>query len=89
MFAPKADPCDESLDLIIVEGISRLKALLLLPTAFAGWHTRFGGIHLRRCSCVSIKSSEPACVHADGEHVGFESEVTFSLSRETLSILAG
>lgn len=69
MFCPKADPCDDYLDLFVAEGLPKLKIFFLLPTAFWGKHTRFSGIHTYRCRRADIKSSIPLPVHTDGEPV--------------------
>lgn len=69
MFCPKADPCDDHLDVFIAEGFSKLKILFLLPTAFFGKHTLFSGIHTYRCRRADIKSAVSLPVHADGEPI--------------------
>ena len=43
-FCPHADCRDGKLNIIVVSGLSKLKVLLLLPTAFFGLHTRFHGV---------------------------------------------
>ena len=87
MFAPEADPCDDELDLIIAEGLPKWKILLLLPTAFPGKHIGFKGIHLVRCSNVTIQCEVPQCVHTDGEHLGFCRKLKFSLRPEKLRMI--
>lgn len=49
MFCPDAKNNDGVLDVIVVEGLSKLKLLFCLPTAFWGKHTHFKGIHILRC----------------------------------------
>ncbi len=87
MFCPKANPVDNYLDLIVVEGIPKWKALLILPTAFIGKHVKFQGIHIYRCRRAVIQSDAEACVHIDGEHFGFCKKVSFSLMKEKLKMI--
>lgn len=89
MFCPKASPVDNELDIILVEGLPKWKVLLLLPTAFFGKHTGFRGIHIYRCKRAVIQSETEACVHADGEHLGFCKKVSFSLQKEKLRMIVG
>ena len=89
LFAPDASASDGSLDLLIAEGMSKLKILLILPTAFWGKHTRFQGVHLIRCRKAEIHFTAPSCVHVDGEHFGFSKQVTFSLNDKKLPVITG
>lgn len=76
MFCPKANPEDDLLDLIVVEGISKLKILCLLSTAFFGRHTKFTGIHTYQCKKATVRSTRPLPVHTDGEPVFLQREVS-------------
>lgn len=91
-FCPKADPTDDILDLMIVEGLRKPFVLLGMPAAKLGLHTILKGIHILRCSratvCVSRKDP-PACVHMDGEHAGFSRKIVWSLSEERLKMIVG
>ena len=89
MFCPKASPVDDFLDLIVAEGIPRLKILLVLPTAFFGKHTNFRGVHIYRCRRAVIQSETEACVHIDGEHFGFCKKVSFDLLKSRLKMIVG
>lgn len=79
MFCPRANPSDSLLDVMVVEGLPKLKILFLLPTAFFGKHTHFKGIHIYRCRRVHIKSEIPLPLHTDGEPVFAQREATVSL----------
>lgn len=87
MFCPKADPKDDLLDLIVVEGLSKLKILFLLPTAYFGKHTRFRGIHIYRCRRAEIVSEAPLALHTDGETVLYQTELCGQLESEKLRII--
>lgn len=87
MFCPKARPNDGILDVIVVEGMSRIKLLLCLPTAFLGRHTRFKGVHILRCRRIEINSAVPLAVHKDGESGGIQSEISVSLEKKALKVI--
>lgn len=87
MFCPKANPGDDVLDLIVVEGLSKLKILCLLPTAFFGKHTRFHGIHTYRCENVKIESDASLPLHTDGETVLYQTELLGRLEPEKLRVI--
>ncbi len=86
-FCPNADPTDDQLDVIVVEGISKLKVLCLFPVALFGWHRFFKGIHIYRCKKADVVSAVPLPVHADGEPVFVHREVSFSLEPEKLRLI--
>lgn len=101
LFAPDAKPADDQLDLIFVNGISRLHALCLLPLALKGKHVGHKGIHLISCRKVQIerlwdsssnhrlRSSKRfgGCVHTDGEIPAFAEKITFSLHEKKLAVI--
>lgn len=86
-FCPKADPGDDLLDIIVIADMPKLKALLLLPTAFKGWHTRFKGVHTYICHRAEVVSEIPLPVHTDGEATIKESALIFSLEPEKLRFI--
>ncbi len=86
-FCPKADPGDNLLDIIIIADMPKLKALLLLPTAYKGWHTHFKGVHTFTCQKVQVKSETVLPVHTDGEPAARSSKVSFSLEAERLKFI--
>ena len=87
-FCPDADCKDELLDVIVISGLSKLKILALLPTAYKGWHTHFGGVHIYRCRKMEITSKIPLPLHADGEPVFRQTLVSMSLESKKLRIIA-
>lgn len=89
MFCPKASPVDNYLDIILVDDLPKWKVLALLPTAFWGKHVNFNGIHIFRCKRAVIQSETEACVHVDGEHLGFCKKVSFDLMKEKLHMIVG
>lgn len=88
-FCPDADPCDDVLNIIVVSGISKLKALFLLPTAFKGLHVHFKGVHTYTCKKAEIESSKALPVHTDGEPIFLKRDMTVSLEPEKLRVITG
>lgn len=88
-FCPNADPGDDRLDIIVVADMPKLKALLLLPTAYAGWHIHFKGIHICTCRNATVTGNVKLPVHADGEPVTTDSDITFSLEPEKIRLIRG
>lgn len=88
MFCPDADPCDDYLDVCVVEKMPKLKVLLLLPTAFFGKHVRFSDvIHIYRCKKAVLRAETALHVHTDGEGLGPQKTIEVSLEPQTLSFL--
>lgn len=86
-FCPKADPADDLLNVIVIADMPKLKALLLLPTAFVGLHTHFKGVHIFTCRHVEASCEAALPVHTDGEPVTRETALTFSLEPEKLRFI--
>lgn len=86
-FCPDADPCDDTLDIILVSGLSKWNILRLLPLAYSGKHANKPGVFLARCKKASIKSTQFQAIHTDGEAIPAEMELSFSLQKETLQII--
>lgn len=86
-FAPDGRPDDGILDVIAVDGLSRLKMMAILPTAFWGGHTHFKGIHIFKCRSVKIECSHPSAVHIDGESGGIRSQITVDLEPVSIDII--
>lgn len=84
MFCPKASPEDDFLDIMVAEGLPKLKILCLLPTAFFGKHTRFSGIHIYRCKRAEFESEIWLPFHTDGEPVSLQRRI--SISQESRKI---
>lgn len=86
-FCPKANPCDDLLNLIVIAGIPRWKALLLLPTAFWGAHIHFKGVFTYTCHSAKISSKLSLPVHTDGEPIFLQRDITVSLSHDKLRVI--
>lgn len=86
-FCPDADPGDGLLDIIVIADMPKLKALLLLPTAYAGLHVHFKGVHTFTCKEVRITGRKKLSLHTDGEPVTAVSRASFSLEPEKLRLI--
>lgn len=86
-FCPNAAFGDGMLDLIVIAGLSRLKILTLLPTAYKGWHTHFRGVHIYRFKKIDITGAITLPVHADGEPVARCPKVSISLEPDRLRVI--
>lgn len=86
-FCPDAQPDDDFLDLIVASGISRIRALFLLPLALRGKHVGHKGIRIIRCQKAVVSSDSPLCTHTDGEITGFHNKVSFRLKSRKLPVI--
>ncbi|CAA9396616.1 MAG: Diacylglycerol kinase-related protein [uncultured Quadrisphaera sp.] len=70
-IAPDAR-CDDGLaDVVVVRALSRPALLAVLPTVFAGWHTRHPAVTVHRAARVEVALADPGAAplvaHGDGE----------------------
>jgi len=86
-FCPNASPEDGLLDVIVIEGISKLKMLFCLPSALWGRHTRSRGVHILQCRNVHITSAHSLPVHKDGESGGIQREFSVTIEKKPLKII--
>ena len=66
-FCPEAAPDDGMLDVFLVSGISKIKILFLLPSAYLGGRLNFRGVARIRCRDLRITAQNSVTVHTDGE----------------------
>lgn len=86
-FCPDAIHHDGALDFIVIHGLSKLKVLLLFPTAYFAKHTLFRGITILRGTQMEIHSERPYRIHRDGEYAGTSDTVTFGVKKQILDFL--
>ncbi|MCR5108096.1 MAG: diacylglycerol kinase family lipid kinase [Lachnospiraceae bacterium] len=87
MFCPRASDNDGYLDICSASGISKLKTLMLMPTAFKGHHVRAQGIEIKRAKKIELITSIPVAIHADGESVGVGSHAVVSVNEKKLKMV--
>ena len=85
--ALNSSPDDGLLDVIVIEGISKLKMLFCLPGALWGKHTHLRGVHISQCKNVHITSDRPLPVHKDGESGGIQREFSVTIEKKPLKII--
>lgn len=85
-FCPTSVNNDGYLDVCLVDGIKKRHAMYLLPLALFGRHVTSRFVRRYRGKTITLKTTEPLYVHADGEVLGQFSNITVSLEG-TLRIL--
>ena len=68
-IVPRAVLDDGMLDICVVRSISKLKVLFCLPLIYFGGHTRLKEVDYLRADKLTINSTPPIEVYADGEFV--------------------
>lgn len=68
-IVPQADPTDGKLDLCIIDSVSRLRSLSLLPAMLMGRHVKLSVTRFIRTTGYRIETDEPAQIWADGERI--------------------
>lgn len=86
-FAPHAVPDDGYLDICLVEDISNLGALIAIPSATKGTHTKFKKIHTYHVREFEVIAKEPLWVHTDGEVHAKSDHIKVSLVRGGMNFL--
>jgi diacylglycerol kinase (ATP) len=72
-MAPDADPTDGLLDVVVVDGLSRVAALQLFPKARRGAHLGIPAVHVHRARSVTLQvlpGGPQPHPYADGEPLG-------------------
>ncbi len=85
-FCPKAKADDRKLDAIVVSSLPRLMVLMLLPTAFKGWHVLFPGVTVMQGEKISVIIDQPLAIHTDGEPSYLRKSISAQLLREQLRV---
>jgi YegS/Rv2252/BmrU family lipid kinase len=75
---PEAKPDDGLLDLLLVQAVSRLEILQLVPKILRGSHAGDPRLRLVRAKRVRVESDEPLLAEADGE-IAFEAMRQFQV----------
>lgn len=85
-FCPKAKANDGKLDVLVISSLPRFVVLMLLPTAFKGWHVLFPGITTLQGERVSVIVERPLAVHTDGEPSYLRKAITAQVLKEQLRV---
>jgi diacylglycerol kinase (ATP) len=87
IIAPDANPKDGELNLTIVNNLAKMKLLAVFVSVFWGGHSRFREVTVQKGKTISISSSTPLLIHADGEIYG-HTPITVQVFNKALSIIA-
>ena len=89
-LTPKALPDDGLLDICMVNAVSLLKILRLMPRVMKGGHEGHRDVEFARTKKLTVGGSAPFYVHADGEIVGRDvTGVAIELAESRLPVLVG
>lgn len=86
-FCPDARCDDGFLDVIVISNLPKIVVLLLLPTAYKGWHVHFPGISVMKCKKVCIKTDRALAIHTDGEPIFLRNEITADLLSKQIRVM--
>jgi len=85
--APSAKLDDGLLDIVILNNVSKLELLSMVPKTYSGNHIKHPKVHTFSAKDIGIKSSERFYVEADGELIG-EGPVFISVVPRALSVVS-
>ncbi len=68
-IAPDADPTDGLLDLCVIDAVSKLRALTLIPAVLAARHRIRRGLRIIQTKRFTIDAADPLEIWADGERI--------------------
>lgn len=68
-IAPDADPTDGLLDLCVIDAVSKLRALALIPAVLAARHRNRRGVRIIQTKRFTIDADAPLEIWADGERI--------------------
>jgi diacylglycerol kinase (ATP) len=85
-IAPEAELDDRLLDVVVLGDFGKLEILKEFPKVYKGTHVNLPKVSVKKASKVTIDSTEPMLLYADGEVLG-ECPVEFGVLPKALSIV--
>jgi diacylglycerol kinase (ATP) len=85
-IAPEAELDDRLLDVVVIGDFGKLEILKEFPKVYKGTHVNLPKVSVKKASKVTIDSTEPMLLYADGEVLG-ECPVEFGVVPRALSIV--
>ena len=86
-MAPAANPYDGKITACVAHDISRLKHLFLMTKIIKGKHVNYKGVDQITAKTIEVKADAPMTIHTDGEIVGKNDHVTFSVFPEKIKMI--
>lgn len=86
-IAPDASGSDGLLSVCMASGMSKPSAFMRLPKLARGRHYGVRGINHAEASKVEVKVEAPLVVHADGEILGYGTDICFEIMPHILHVL--
>ena len=87
LATPSAKLDDGLLDIIILDNITKLELLSIVPKVYSGNHIKHPKVHTFSAKDIEIRSNERFYVEADGELIG-EGPVAISILPKALSVVS-
>jgi diacylglycerol kinase (ATP) len=81
-IAPRADPADGRLEVVIVRRISKLRLLAIFPRVYRGAHIGHPAIEVRSAVSLVASFGAPQLINADGEAAGRTGEAPLAVGIE-------
>ncbi|HCV42052.1 MAG TPA: diacylglycerol kinase, partial [Bacteroidetes bacterium] len=89
-LTPKAKMDDGLLDICLINEARTIDILKLMPAVMRGNHEGLHGVQFKTGTSISIESSHPISVHADGEMLGNEiTRVKIDILPRALNVITG
>ncbi len=89
-LTPDAKVDDAMLDLCLIDDISPLAIIRLMPRAMKGSHGRSKSVKFERGKEIDVSMSSPVSVHADGEIVGNAvTALKIAIAPSSMNVIAG
>ncbi|MBQ1547709.1 MAG: diacylglycerol kinase family lipid kinase [Lachnospiraceae bacterium] len=86
-MCPKASASDGLLSMLSISNIPRLKTFLTFPKLVSGKHEGVKGFKVFKSEVTTVRLDTPMVIHADGEYIGTENEVTFKVLPRLLRVI--
>jgi YegS/Rv2252/BmrU family lipid kinase len=84
LLTPNASHHDNKVDSCFVRPVSRLQALLIMPSTLNGRHVNQSYITMRQSETITIHSDKPMPIHVDGEVFAYPSDQIHSIMIHSL-----
>lgn len=87
LIAPQADPSDRKISVCFVQGFSRFRAFLFLPTIISGKHIKHKGVECFNCTEFEIITKQNCILHTDGELAATCSHIKVNCTKDQIQMI--